>query len=161
MTICVSGTSSRDHPEGHSLMPPILLLASSGPSFCSPTGAGVRAALIRRSIHSPERGPCRHHTAIKRPGGCNGEDPSLSLAALHPSLSLVSGASLGACDCWAGPASWAAGGTQGCKTAASTAAPTEARQPCLLSASGACSSVSQYSQLPTVPELWGPSKDAN
>lgn len=113
-----------------------------GHSFCSPTGAGVRAALIRRNI-PPRRGPCRHHTAIKRPGGCNGENPSLSLAGATPfSPALL--AELHLVPVTAGQAlPPGLQGGHGLQDWASAAALPRKLPPALsaLSASGACSSV--------------------
>lgn len=78
--------------------------------------------------------------------------------------SLVSRASLGACDCWAGPASRAAGWTLGSKTGPQLLL---SHQSCIqplsaLSPSGASSSVPVSLTTTHCPQrLWGPSKDAN
>lgn len=82
--LCVSGTSSRDHPEGHSLVLQSCFLLPSGPSFCSPTGAGVRAALIQKEHPSPERSLSTSHSNQETRRLQLGENPSLSLAGATP-----------------------------------------------------------------------------
>lgn len=126
-----------------------------GHSFCSPTGAGVRAALIRRNI-PPRRGPCRHHTAIKRPGGCKRRESQPLPAGATPFSPALLAELHGACDCWAGPASWAAGWTRAARLGLSCCSPTEAAASpvCTVSPPGPAPSQC-HSQLPTVPgRLW-------
>ena len=134
-----------------------------GHSFCNPTGAGVRAAIIRRNI-PPQRGPCRHHIAIKRPRGCNGENPSLSLAGAALFSPALWRASLDACDCWAALPPRLRGGHWATRLGLSCSLHTKVASSCCLRCQppGPAPQSQCHSQLPTVPRrLWGPSKDAN
>lgn len=139
-------------------MPPILLLASLYWALLLPVPLEQGRLPSSEEHPSPERSLSTSHSNQKtRRLQQEGENPSLSLQALHPLSSLVSGASLGACDCWAGPASGLQEWTRAARLGLSCCSPTEAaaNPVCTVSLRGPAPPSQCPPRLPLSPEGFG------
>lgn len=132
-------------------------LLPSGPLLLQSHWSRSKSCPHQKEHPSPERSLSTSHSNQETRRLQRRESQPLPCRRYTLLSSLVSGASLGACDCWAGPASWAAGWTRAARLGLSCCSPTEAAASpvCTVSLRGLLLRPSVTHNYPLSPEGFG------